>query len=76
MLQFYLRQHGLALSWVGSGRVIFSLNYTREDFNQVVRRFVAAALQMQSDGWWSSSQGETNRGIRRSILAEAVLHRL
>ena len=75
MLQFYLRQHGLALSWVGSGRVIFSLNYTREDFNQVVRRFVAAALQMQSDGWWSSPQGETNHGIRRSILAEAVRHR-
>jgi len=27
MLQFYLRAHGLALSWVGSGRLIFSLNY-------------------------------------------------
>ncbi len=29
MLQFYLRAHGLALSWVGTGRLIFSLNYTR-----------------------------------------------
>ena len=27
MLQFYLRAHGLALSWVGTGRLIFSLNY-------------------------------------------------
>ncbi|MEN9631165.1 MAG: hypothetical protein RJA10_4393, partial [Pseudomonadota bacterium] len=26
MLQFYLRAHGLALSWVGTGRLIFSLN--------------------------------------------------
>ena len=32
MLQFYLRQQGLALSWVGTGRFIFSLNYTGDDF--------------------------------------------
>ncbi|MFX8235152.1 hypothetical protein ABTL20_21155, partial [Acinetobacter baumannii] len=25
MLQFYLRKHGLALSWIGTGRLIFSL---------------------------------------------------
>ena len=29
MLQYYLRAEGLALSWVGTGRLIFSLNYTR-----------------------------------------------
>jgi glutamate-1-semialdehyde 2,1-aminomutase len=27
MLQFYLRAEGLALSWVGTGRLIFSLNF-------------------------------------------------
>ena len=27
MLQYYLRGEGLALSWVGTGRLIFSLNY-------------------------------------------------
>ncbi|HEX3603020.1 MAG TPA: aminotransferase class III-fold pyridoxal phosphate-dependent enzyme, partial [Steroidobacteraceae bacterium] len=27
MLQYYLRAAGLALSWVGTGRLIFSLNY-------------------------------------------------
>ena len=29
MLQYYLRAEGLALSWIGTGRLIFSLNYTR-----------------------------------------------
>ena len=29
MLQYYLRAEGLALSWVGTGRLIFSLNYWR-----------------------------------------------
>ena len=32
MLQYYLRAKGLALSWIGTGRLIFSLNYTDADF--------------------------------------------
>ena len=32
MLQYYLRAEGLALTWIGTGRVIFSLNYTDADF--------------------------------------------
>src|ERR1700737_89382 len=42
MLQYYLRAEGIALSWVGTGRLIFSLNYTDADFAQVADRFVAA----------------------------------
>ena len=47
MLQYYLRAEGLALSWVGTGRLIFSLNYTEADFEAVAERFVAAAKAMQ-----------------------------
>ena len=54
MLQYYLRAEGLALSWVGTGRLIFSLNYTDEDFAAVAKRFVAAGHAMQRDGWWWS----------------------
>jgi glutamate-1-semialdehyde 2,1-aminomutase len=75
MLQFYLRRHGLGLSWVGSGRFIFSLNYTDEDFEQVAQRFVAAAQDMQGDGWWWCDEKASNRSIRRSILKE-VLQRI
>src|SRR5262249_61734518 len=32
MFQFYLRAEGLALSWVGSGRLVFSHNYSAADF--------------------------------------------
>ena len=47
MLQYYLRAEGLALSWVGTGRLIFSLNYTDAEFDAVADRFVAAAKAMQ-----------------------------
>jgi glutamate-1-semialdehyde 2,1-aminomutase len=72
MLQFYLRAEGLALSWVGTGRMIFSLNYSDNDFAEVSRRFVAAATQMRADGWWWNDGTLTNSGIRRRILKEMI----
>jgi len=71
MFQFYLRAEGLALSWIGTGRLIFSLNYTEADFEDVAARFVRAAHAMQADGWWWENPGATNRLIRRSLLKEA-----
>ncbi len=75
MLQYYLRAEGLALSWVGTGRLIFSLNYTEADFEAVADRFVTAAKMMQHDGWWWSHPATTNKSIKRRILREIVAHR-
>jgi glutamate-1-semialdehyde 2,1-aminomutase len=72
MLQFYLRAEGLALSWIGTGRLIFSLNYTDADFDTVADRFVAAAKAMEADGWWWAAPDATNKTIRRRILREIV----
>jgi glutamate-1-semialdehyde 2,1-aminomutase len=75
MLQYYLRAEGLALSWVGTGRLIFSLDYTDADFEAVADRFVSAAQAMQRDGWWWSDPATTNKSIRRRILGEMIAHR-
>jgi glutamate-1-semialdehyde 2,1-aminomutase len=75
MLQYYLRAHGLALSWVGTGRLIFSLNYSDADFETVVQRFIAAACEMQADGWWWHDAALTNKAIRRGLLREMLAHR-
>jgi glutamate-1-semialdehyde 2,1-aminomutase len=72
MLQYYLRLHGLALSWVGTGRLIFSLNYSDADFEAVLQKFVLAAEDMQRDGWWWHAPEITNKSIRRSILKETL----
>ena len=58
MLQSYLRNEGLLLSWVCTGRVIFSLNYTDADFDEVVARFVRPAGK-----WRRTGSG----GIRRAL---------
>ena len=73
LLQHYLRLEGLALSWVGSGRIIFSLNYTQADFDAVAQRFVRAALAMQADGWWPEEGAAlTNKAIKRRVLRELL----
>jgi glutamate-1-semialdehyde 2,1-aminomutase len=72
MLQFYLRAQGLALSWVGTGRLIFSLNYGDAEFDAVAERFVEACVQMQADGWWWSAPALTAKAIKRSILGEML----
>jgi glutamate-1-semialdehyde 2,1-aminomutase len=76
MLQYYLRAEGLALSWIGTGRLIFSLNYTEADFGAVADRFIAAANAMRQDGWWWTDPAATNKTIRRKILREILSHRL
>jgi glutamate-1-semialdehyde 2,1-aminomutase len=72
LLQFYLRAHGLLLSWVGTGRLVFSLNYSEADFDAVCERFIAAAQAMQADGWWWEVPGLTNKAIKRGILKEML----
>jgi glutamate-1-semialdehyde 2,1-aminomutase len=72
MFQYYLRTEQLALSWVGTGRLIFSLNYTDADFAEVAKRFVAAAEKMKKDGWWWHDASLTNKMIRRKILKEML----
>jgi glutamate-1-semialdehyde 2,1-aminomutase len=72
MFQYYLREAGLALSWVGTGRLIFSLNYTEADFAEVAERMMSAARAMQRDSWWWAAPTTTNKSIRRRILKEIL----
>ena len=76
MLQYYLRSQGLALSWVGTGRLIFSLNYTDADFAAVADRFVAAAAAMRRDAWWwqGDDGAKPRANIKRQILKEMLQH--
>jgi len=70
MLQYYLRLEGLHLPWIGTGRFIFSLDYSDADFAAVADRFVDAATAMREGGWWWADSGLTDRSISRRVVAE------
>ena len=75
MFQFYLRAEGLALSWVGSGRFIFSHACTDAEFEDVAERFVRAAHRMLADGWWWHPPGLTSTDVQRTVLREMLAAR-
>jgi glutamate-1-semialdehyde 2,1-aminomutase len=72
MFQYYLRAAGLALSWVGTGRFIFTIDYTDADFEAVAARILAAAAKMSAEGWWWSAATLTNKAIKRRVLKEML----
>lgn len=76
MLQYYLREQGLALSWVGTGRIIFNLSYSQADVAEVLRRFLSACQAMQEDGWWWADASLNKRRVARQLLGEMLRVRL
>lgn len=72
MFQYYLRAQGLALSWVGSGRLIMSHNFSDDDFHEVCVHFVAAAKAMAGDGWWWQHAALTDKAIKRSFMRDML----
>jgi glutamate-1-semialdehyde 2,1-aminomutase len=72
LFQFYLRAEGLTLSWVGSGRLIFSHAYREEDFAEVSDRIERAAQKMADDGWWWWDGRLTDAAIGRRILRRVL----
>jgi glutamate-1-semialdehyde 2,1-aminomutase len=75
LLQYYLRAEGLMLSWVGTGRLIFSIDLADADFAAVAQRILAATAAMHRDGWWWSDAELSNRAIRRRVLRELLRSR-
>ena len=72
MFQYYLRAAGIAMSWVGSGRFLFSHDFTEADFAEFMERFVAAAETMVADGWWWTAPHLTDKWIKKRVLRETV----
>ncbi len=76
MFQYYLRAEGLLLPWIGTGRFIFSHDYTDADMQAVGDRIVAAAVAMKDDGWWWQGEDLTNRSIQRRVLRRLLKARV
>merc|ERR1719198_1749366 len=47
MFQYYLRDANVALSWVGTGRCLFSLDWTQQHFDELLKRILVACEEMK-----------------------------
>jgi glutamate-1-semialdehyde 2,1-aminomutase len=68
MLPFYLREQGLLLSWVGSGRLVWSLDFRETEVAEVLRRLLAACAAMKADGWWDAAPAAPQ--LKRQLMLE------
>src|SRR5262249_23323823 len=74
MLQYYLRDEGLTLSWVGTGRCLCSLDWTSEHYDELDTKFRSAAARMKHDGWWLSESEFPDRArrIQRHLMGDMM----
>jgi glutamate-1-semialdehyde 2,1-aminomutase len=77
MFQYYLKDAGVNLSWVGTGRLLFSLEWKRADYDRLLERLLAAAENMKSGGWWEAPVAsikaklivEIGGGVLRNLMS-------
>eukprot|EP00669_Euglena_mutabilis_P014168 TRINITY_DN920_c0_g1_i1.p1 TRINITY_DN920_c0_g1~~TRINITY_DN920_c0_g1_i1.p1 ORF type:complete len:1190 (-),score=512.84 TRINITY_DN920_c0_g1_i1:360-3929(-) len=59
MLQYYLRDEGINLSWVGTGRLNFSLDFTPKEFDETLAALLRSCRRMAADGWWADQRASS-----------------
>jgi glutamate-1-semialdehyde 2,1-aminomutase len=72
MFQYYLRDAGVNLSWVGTGRLLFSLDWQKADYDLLQQRILAAAEEMQKGGWWEDPQASIKKKLGGEMLSAFV----
>lgn len=71
MLQYYLRDEGVQLSWVGTGRLNFALDWEEAHFADLRTKLLAACRRMRDDGWWWADESG-NAAIRMQVAQEVL----
>merc|ERR1712083_6825 len=69
---YYLVLEGCCVHFAGSTRQNFSVEWTKDDFDDLADKMVNAALKLQADGWWWSDPTVT----QTKMLAKEVFKRM
>ena len=78
LLQYYLRAEGVNLSWVGTGRCMFNLDFNEDDLRDLTMAIVNAGTRMRADKWWLDGAEHPRRAqdikleVARDMLAAIV----
>lgn len=52
LFQYYLRDAGLQMAWVGTGKLLLNLEFTEKDLDRLTSILLNAAKAFRADGWW------------------------
>jgi len=63
MFQYYLKDAGVNMSWVGTGRLLFSLEWKPEDYDRLLEKMLAACEEMRRGGWWDPPVGNIKKSL-------------
>jgi len=72
MFQFYLKDAGINMSWVGTGRLLFSLEWKREDYDRLLERMLIACAEMKNGGWWEPPVANIKKKLAIEMGTAAV----
>merc|ERR1712146_516131 len=72
MLQYYMRDAGVALSWVGTGRCLFSLDWTQDNYDELLSRMLVACKEMKEGGWWEPPAINVKKAISLEFATAIV----
>lgn len=67
MFQYYLKDAGVNMSWVGTGRLLFSLEWKQEDYDRLLERMLQACEAMHKGGWWAPPVANIKKNLGLEI---------
>ena len=65
------RDEGVQLSWVGTGRLNFSLDFNKADLKKLKTKMLKACKRMRDEGWWWTP--EDKKAFAKTIKARTFL---
>lgn len=67
MFQYYLKDAGVNMSWVGTGRLLFSLEWQQGDYDRLLEKMLTACDAMNKGGWWVPPVANIKRCLSMEI---------
>jgi glutamate-1-semialdehyde 2,1-aminomutase len=52
LFQYYLRDAGIQMVWVGTGKMLFNLEFKDKDLQRLTEILISASKAFKADGWW------------------------
>lgn len=72
MLQYYMKDADINMSWVGTGRLLFSLEWQEKDYDRLLEKMLVACENMRKGGWWAPPQANIKQKLGME-MGRAVL---